>query len=55
MIVIAGLFLGSIFGGVIARKKGGDRLDIAQYAAVCALIGAMLGMFATIVIERLAG
>jgi uncharacterized protein YqgC (DUF456 family) len=53
MIIIAGIIIGALVGAFNARKRGGSRLDIAQYAGVGALIGAMLGMFATIGIERM--
>ncbi|GHE05670.1 hypothetical protein U879_04070 [Defluviimonas sp. 20V17] len=53
MIVIAGLVLGGLWGGMLARRRGGARLDIAQYAAVYAILFGVLGMIATIALERL--
>lgn len=53
MIVIAGLVLGGIWGGLLARRRGGSGLDIAQYAAVYAIVFGLLGMFATIALDRL--
>ena len=53
MIAIVGAFLGAIYGAWRARKRGGNRLDLAQYAAVHALIFALAGVFVTIAIERL--
>ncbi len=53
MIVIAGLFAGAVLGSVQARRKGGNRLDALQYAAVFAIVGALLGMFLTIAIDRM--
>ncbi len=53
MIIIAGIIIGALIGAFNARKHGGSGLDIAQYAAVGALIGAILGTFATIGIERM--
>lgn len=44
--------LGALTGGLHARRKGGNRFDIAQYAAVWGVLGFMVGIFATIVIGR---
>jgi hypothetical protein len=53
MIIIAGLLVGAASGAVTARKRGGNRLDMAQYAAVWGIIGALLGLIATIFIQRM--
>ena len=53
MIVIGLAILGAIIGGMTARKRRGNRKDIAQYAAGYALAFAILGMFATVIIDRL--
>ena len=53
MYVIAGLILGGILGGMTAKRRGGRGLDIAQYAAVYALIGFVLGIFVTVAINRI--
>ncbi|MCC5970850.1 MAG: hypothetical protein JJU15_12965 [Pararhodobacter sp.] len=53
MIIIAGIVIGALWGVFNARKRGGTGFDIAQYAAVGAIIGGILGTFATIGIERL--
>ncbi len=53
MIVIAGLIIGAILGSLQARKRGGRRLDMLQYGAVYALIFTIIGMFITIVIDRM--
>ena len=52
MIVLAGLGLGATWGALLARKRGGNRLDMAQYAAGFAIAFALLGVFVTIFIER---
>jgi len=52
MIVIAGIALGAVTGVLQARRKGGNRLDMLQYGGVFAIIGAILGMFLTIGIDR---
>lgn len=53
MIVIAGLVLGALVGAQRARARQGNRLDIAQYAAVHAMIFAVIGLFVTIALDRL--
>lgn len=53
MIVLAGLIGGALAGALHARKRGGNRLDMAQYAAVYGIIFALLGLFATIGLERI--
>ena len=53
MIVLAGLVFGAVFGAYIARKRGGNRMDMAQYAAGYAIALMLLGLFVTIFIERM--
>lgn len=53
MIVLAGLVFGAVFGAYTARKRGGNRLDMAQYAAGYAIALMLLGLFVTIFIERM--
>jgi hypothetical protein len=53
MIVIFGAALGAGLGWRSARARGGNRLDLAQYAGVGAIIGGLLGLFATIGVERM--
>jgi Na+/H+-dicarboxylate symporter len=53
MIILAGALLGGIWGVLHVRKRGGTGLDMAQYAAVWALIGGVLGVVATIIVERM--
>ena len=52
MIVLAGLVLGAAMGASLAKKRGGNRLDMAQYAAGFAIAFMLLGLFLTIFIER---
>ncbi len=54
MIVFATTLLGAGYGGWLARRRGGNRFDIAQYAAVLGILGALLGVFATIFVGRMA-
>ncbi|WP_323040938.1 hypothetical protein [Gemmobacter sp.] len=52
MIVLAGLLIGALWGALLARKRKGSRLDMAQYAAGFAIAFAILGLFATLIIDR---
>ncbi|MEP2530648.1 hypothetical protein [Shimia sp.] len=53
MFVIIGIILGAIIGGSLAKKRGGKRLDILQYAATYAIGFAILGLFITIFAHRM--
>ena len=53
MIVIACLVLGALWGAWLARRNGGKRADLIQYALACAIAGALIGLVATIVLEKL--
>ncbi len=52
MIVLAAAIIGALIGGFTARKRGGNRLDIAQYAAGYALAFVIVGLIATVMIDR---
>ena len=54
MIVLAGLLIGVFIGIATAKRRGGNRLDMAQYAAGFAIAFMILGVFLTLLIERLA-
>jgi hypothetical protein len=53
MIVLGGLVFGGLFGALRARARQGNRLDIAQYAAVHGIAFALAGLFLTIALERM--
>ena len=53
MIVIAAAVIGAILGWRRATQLKGNRRDRAQYAVAYALGFALLGLFATIFIERM--
>jgi small basic protein len=53
MVIILGLVIGALLGGFNARRAKGSWLDIAQYAAVGALIGGVLAAFLTLVLARM--
>ncbi len=49
---LAGLLIGALLGTLGARRQGGKRLDLLQWAAVGAIIGGIVGLFVLIFIER---
>ena len=53
LLTITGLVLGAILGPVQALRRGGKRLDALHYGTAYAVIGALLGLFATIILARL--
>jgi hypothetical protein len=54
MIVIVAAFIGAIVGGITAKRRSGNALDIAQYAAGYAMAFVVVGLIATVVIDRIA-
>ncbi|MBC7156203.1 MAG: hypothetical protein H5U20_01665 [Rhodobacteraceae bacterium] len=52
MIVVAGLIGGGALGALRARQRGGNTLDMLQYAAAHAAIFGVLGVIATVVLAR---
>jgi len=54
VLVILGTLAGAILGPLRARQLGGKRTDMLHYGAAFALIGALIGLFATIILHRLA-
>lgn len=52
MIVISAAIFGALLGAFTARRQGGRGLDMLQYGAGFAIAFALLGLFATIIIER---
>lgn len=53
MIVIGGFILGAILGATTALRRGGRKLDALQYGAGYAILFTLIGLFATIIIDRL--
>ena len=53
MIVIGLAILGLIIGGMTAKKRRGNRKDIAQYAVGYGFAFLIVGMFLTVIIDRL--
>ena len=55
MIMVLFTIAGAAWGGLMARRRGGNRLDIAQYAGGFAIIFALLGLLATVLIDKAIG
>ena len=53
MILFISATLGALFGALTAKKRGGNVLDMAQYAAGFAIAFAILGLFVTLAITNL--
>jgi len=53
MIVIGLAIIGAIIGGMTAKKRRGNRKDIAQYAAGYGMAFLIVGMFITVIIDRI--
>ena len=53
MIVIILGVMGAVVGGFTARKRRGNRKDIAQYAAGFAIAFMIVGMILTVLVDRL--
>ena len=52
MIVITATVFGALLGVLLARRHGGNMLDMLQWGASMAILFALIGLFATIFIER---
>lgn len=52
MIILAFALVGAVIGGITAKRRGGQRLDIAQYAAGYAMAFAIVGLFVTVFLSR---
>jgi uncharacterized protein YqgC (DUF456 family) len=49
---LLGLLIGAALGALGARRRGGARLDLLQWAAVGAIIGGLGGLFVLMAVER---
>lgn len=54
MLPLLALAAGAALGALIARSRGGNRLDMAQYAAGYGIACGLLGVFLAILLTRLA-
>ena len=52
MLPILSAIAGALLGALHARRKGGKGFDMAQYAAVWAIIGGLIGLLAIILLTR---
>ena len=52
MLVIGGAVLGAVIGAFTAKRRKGSGADIAQYAAGYGIAFALLGVLATVIIQR---
>ncbi|MEM6939311.1 MAG: apolipoprotein acyltransferase [Pseudomonadota bacterium] len=52
MIYTVMALIGAVIGGLTARRRKGNRLDIAQYATSFGIAFALLGLVITIVLDR---
>lgn len=55
MIVIVSAIVGVVLGITSAKRRKGNRLDMLQYAAGYGIAFALLGVFLTLLLDRLAG
>lgn len=53
MVGLIAFLLGALWGAFVAKRRGGNRLDILQYAAVHGLILALLALLASMVVVRM--
>lgn len=53
MIVIAFALIGALLGANAARKRGGNRKDIAQHVAGYCMAFVICGMILTVVVDRI--
>ncbi len=51
---LSGILIGALVGAFSAKRRGGKTLDLLQWAGVLAIIGAIIGLFALVFIERAA-
>lgn len=51
---IIGLLIGALVGIFMAKQRGGKRLDMLQWGIVIAIMGAIVGLFVLVIIERMA-
>ncbi|KRS10613.1 MAG: hypothetical protein RIE24_08275 [Silicimonas sp.] len=53
MLVLAGFVGGTIWGGYLARRRKGDRLDMLQYATSSGIVFGLLAYFASLIFLRI--
>lgn len=50
---LVGILIGAAFGAWRARRRGGNRLDMAQWGAVYAIVFGLAGLMLAILLGRL--
>ncbi|MCK0167368.1 apolipoprotein acyltransferase [Jannaschia sp. S6380] len=53
MLPIVTALIGALLGALTARRRRGNGFDIAQWAAVWAIMGGLIGLLALIVLARI--
>ncbi len=51
---LGGLLIGAILGAMGARRQKGTTADLLQWAAVGAILGGLIGLFALVFLQRAA-
>lgn len=54
IIPLTGLLIGALFGAFRANARGGNRLDMLQWAAAFGIFFFLIGMFILVFLERAA-
>ena len=52
MAPLIGILFGAALGAFAARRRGGTKLDMAQYAGAFAIIFGLIGLFIAIFLAR---
>lgn len=55
MITLAFAVFGALLGALVARNRGGTRLDLAQHSAGFAIAFGLLGLFVSLILLRSIG
>lgn len=53
MIVLIAALAGALWGAYLARSRKGNAYDIAQYAGGFGILFALIGLFATLILDRM--
>jgi len=52
MAPVIGIVLGAVTGAIVAKRKGGRGLDMAQYAGSFAILFGLIGLFVAVILAR---
>ena len=53
MIIFISALIGAVWGGWMAKRRGGNRKDIAQYAVVMAIALSIAAMILRVILVRM--